>query len=85
MDVALIDKVTGVTEWLTTVKKETFLRIRLLLNISLAHYVKRREGYNYFSLQHDYDFVMAYSAENVAADYNALINSDQSQSYLQQG
>ncbi|MDQ9210824.1 type IV secretion system protein, partial [Escherichia marmotae] len=40
-------------------------------------YIKHREGYNFFSLQHDYDYVMTYSAENVAADYNALFNSEQ--------
>nr|ASD49030.1 Inner membrane protein forms channel for type IV secretion of T-DNA complex (VirB8) [Klebsiella oxytoca] len=41
-------------------------------------FLKRREGYNYFSLQHDYDYVLLYSAENVATDYNALINGNQS-------
>ncbi|MBI0194803.1 VirB8 family type IV secretion system protein, partial [Yersinia pestis] len=78
VDVALIDKVTGVTEWLTTVKKENLSENQAIAQYFIGQYVKRREGYNYFSLQHDYDFVMAYSAENVAADYNALINSDQS-------
>ena len=78
VDVALIDKVTGVTEWLTTVKKENLSENQAIAQYFIGQYVKRREGYNYFSLQHDYDFVMAYSAENGAADYNALINSDQS-------
>ncbi len=78
VDVALIDKANCVAEWLTTVKKENLSENKAIAQYFIGEYVKRREGYNYFSLQHDYDFVMLYSAENVATDYNALINSDQS-------
>ena len=73
----LINGVTGVAERLTSVKKENLSENEALAKYFITQYVKRREGYNYFSLQHDYDYVMAYSAENVAADYNALFNSEQ--------
>lgn len=74
----LIDNVTGVAERLTTVKKENLTENEAIAKYFITQYIKRREGYNFFSLQHDYDYVMAYSAENVATDYNALINSDKS-------
>ncbi|EDC7434619.1 type IV secretion system protein [Escherichia coli] len=74
----LINGVTGVAERLTSVKKENLSENEALAKYFITQYVKRREGYNYFSLQHDYDYVLLYSAENVATDYNALINSNQS-------
>ncbi|WP_168402985.1 virB8 family protein [Erwinia amylovora] len=78
VDVALIDKATGIAQWVTSVKKENLSENQAIAEYFISEYIKRREGYNYFSLQHDYDYVMLYSAENVAADYNALINGDQS-------
>ncbi|WP_142989173.1 type IV secretion system protein, partial [Klebsiella pneumoniae] len=74
----LINGVTGVAERLTSVKKENLSENEALAKYFITQYVKRREGYNYFSLQHDYDYVLLYSAENVATDYNALINGNQS-------
>ncbi|WP_050339603.1 type IV secretion system protein, partial [Klebsiella pneumoniae] len=65
-------------ERLTSVKKENLSENEALAKYFITQYVKRREGYNYFSLQHDYDYVLLYSAENVATDYNALINGNQS-------
>lgn len=77
VDAYLIDKVTGVAERLTSVKKENLSENEAIARYFITQYIKHREGYNFFSLQHDYDYVMAYSAENVAADYNALFNSEQ--------
>lgn len=77
VDAYLIDKVTGVAERLTSVKKENLSENEAIARHFITQYIKHREGYNFFSLQHDYDYVMAYSAENVAADYNALFNSEQ--------
>lgn len=74
----LVNGVTGVAERLTSVKKEKLSEDQALAKYFVNQYVKRREGYNYFSLQHDYDYVLLYSAENVATDYNALINGPQS-------
>ncbi|MCN3068998.1 type IV secretion system protein [Escherichia coli] len=74
----LINSVTGVAERLTTVKKEHLSENEALAKYFIGQYIKRREGYNYFSLQHDYDYVLAYSAENVATNYNALINGKDS-------
>ena len=73
-----LNSVTGVAERLTSVTKENLSENQALAKYFITQYVKRREGYNYFSLQHDYDYVLLYSAENVATEYNALINSDQS-------
>ncbi|MHA3675563.1 VirB8 family type IV secretion system protein [Yersinia enterocolitica] len=73
----LIDKVTGVAERLTSVKKENLSENEAIARYFITQYIKHREGYNFFSLQQDYDYVMAYSAENVAAGYNALFNSEQ--------
>ncbi|MFS7489053.1 VirB8/TrbF family protein, partial [Klebsiella pneumoniae] len=58
----LINGVTGVAERLTSVKKENLSENEALAKYFIAQYVKRREGYNYFSLQHDYDYVLLYSA-----------------------
>lgn len=74
----LINSVNGVAERLTSVKKENLSENEALAKYFINQYVKRREGYNYFSLQHDYDYVLLYSAENVATDYNALINGNNS-------
>ncbi|MCV5126653.1 type IV secretion system protein, partial [Escherichia coli] len=71
VDAYLIDKVTGVAERLTSVKKENLSENEAIARYFITQYIKHREGYNFFSLQHDYDYVMTYSAENVAADYNA--------------
>ena len=72
VDAYLIDKVTGVAERLTSVKKENLSENEAIARYFITQYIKHREGYNFFSLQHDYDYVMAYSAENVAADYNDI-------------
>ncbi|HBU1034823.1 TPA: TrbG/VirB9 family P-type conjugative transfer protein [Klebsiella pneumoniae] len=53
----LINGVTGVAERLTSVKKENLSENEALAKYFITQYVKRREGYNYFSLQHDYDYV----------------------------
>lgn len=82
VDAYLLNGVTGIAEKLTSVTKENLSENEALAKYFINQYVKRREGYNFFSLQHDYDYVMLYSAENVATDYNALINSDQSPKVL---
>jgi len=74
----LIDRVSGVAERLTSVKKENLSENEALAKYFISEYIKHRVGYNFFSLQQDYDYVMAYSAENVAAEYNARFNGDQS-------
>lgn len=78
VDAYFLNGVTGVAERLTSVTKENLYENEAIAKYFITQYVKRREGYNYFSLQHDYDYVLLYSAENVATDYNALINSNES-------
>ncbi|WP_252098058.1 VirB8/TrbF family protein, partial [Escherichia coli] len=61
VDAYLIDKVTGVAERLTSVKKENLSENEAIARYFITQYIKHREGYNFFSLQYDYDYVMTYS------------------------
>ena len=55
VDAYLIDKVTGVAERLTSVKKENLSENEAIARYFITQYIKHREGYNFFSLQHVYN------------------------------
>lgn len=77
VEVYFINGVIGVVERLIFVKKENFFENEVLVKYFIIQYVKCCEGYNYFSFQYDYDYVLLYSVENVVMDYNVLINGNQ--------
>ncbi|EBK5908592.1 type IV secretion system protein [Salmonella enterica] len=64
-----LDKQTGRIEKVTTVDADN-LSASDALNLSeTASYVKRREGYNYFSLQRDYDDTQLFNSDDVNNAY----------------
>lgn len=72
-----IDKQTGRYEYMTRIKEKDISTEDALAHSLSAHYVKLREGYNYFSLQRDYDVVQLFNSDNVNKDYLDWFNSDQ--------
>ncbi len=72
-----IDKQTGRYEYITRIKEKDISAEDALAHSLSAHYVKLREGYNYFSLQRDYDDVQLFNSDNVNKDYLDWFNSDQ--------
>ena len=69
-----IDKKEGRIEYMTTVK-DSELSSDDALNMSFtASYVKRREGYNYFALQNDYDETQLFNSDDVNREYLAWFN-----------
>ena len=72
-----IDKQTGRYEYMTRIKEKDISAEDALAHSLSAHYVKLREGYNYFSLQRDYDDVQLFNSDNVNKDYLDWFNSDQ--------
>lgn len=73
-----IDKQTGRYEYMVRIKEKDISAEDALAHSLSAHYVKLREGYNYFSLQRDYDDVQLFNSDNVNKDYLDWFNSDQS-------
>lgn len=76
VEIWTVDKNTGQTEKVSRVKDENLTKDEALGRYFVTQYIKAREGYNYFRLQHDYDMVMLWSAENVANDYTAIFKTD---------
>lgn len=73
-----LDKQTGRIEHITTIN-ESELSVSDVLNKAVsAAYVKRREGYNYFALQKDYDETQLFNSDKVNQEYLNLFNSDES-------
>ena len=72
-----VDKQTGRYEYMTRIKERDISAEEALAHSLAAHYVRLREGYNYFSLQRDYDDVQLFNSDSVNKEYLAGFNSDQ--------
>jgi type IV secretion system protein VirB8 len=72
-----VDKQTGRYEYMTRIKERDISSEESLAHTLAANYVKLREGYNYFSLQRDYDDVQLFNSDSVNKEYLAGFNSDQ--------
>lgn len=72
-----VDKQTGRYEYMTRIKDRDISAEVALAHSLAAHYVRLREGYNYFSLQRDYDDVQLFNSDSVNKDYLDGFNSDQ--------
>lgn len=72
-----LDSQTGRVEYVTRVKKRDLSTESVMAAAFAASYVQRREGYNYFALQNDYDTVKLFSNDAVKGDYIAWFNSPQ--------
>lgn len=73
-----LDKQTGRIELITTVKESELSVSDALNKAETAAYVTRREGYNYFALQRDYNDTQLFNSDKVNQDYLNLFNSEQS-------
>jgi type IV secretion system protein VirB8 len=72
-----VDKETGRYEYMTRIKEKDIATEEALAHSLAAHYVRLREGYNYFSLQRDYDDVQLFNSDSVNKDYLDGFNGDQ--------
>lgn len=73
--VVSVDNHTGESKVVTSVQLDKLTESEAIARHFINSYVKLRDGYNYFSLQQDYDSVLRLSAENVANSYTDLFNS----------
>jgi Type IV secretory pathway, component VirB8 len=64
-----IDSHTGRSEYISRVKDKDISSEEAMAKAFAANYVMRREGYNYFALQNDYDTVQLFNSEQVNTDY----------------
>lgn len=67
----VIDSHTGRSQFITRVKESELTANEAIAKSYVANYVKLREGYNYFSLQNDYDTVQLFNSDAVNAEYLA--------------
>lgn len=67
---------TGRSELVTQVKQEKILQSEALGRYFVSTYITLREGYNYPSLQSDYETVQLYSSNTVKDAYLRLFDSD---------
>ncbi|MFP9229433.1 VirB8 family type IV secretion system protein [Pectobacterium cacticida] len=72
-----VDKQTGRYEYMTRIKEQNISTEKALAQALAAHYVRLREGYNYFALQRDYDDVQLFNSDSVNRDYLDEFNSNQ--------
>ena len=72
-----VDKQTGRYEYMTRIKEQNISTEKALAQALAAHYVRLREGYNYFALQRDYDDVQLFNSDSVNLDYLYGFNSNQ--------
>jgi len=72
-----VDKQTGRYEYMTRIKEQSISTEKALARALAAHYVRLREGYNYFALQRDYDDVQLFNSDSVNRDYLDGFNSNQ--------
>ncbi|MEI7337708.1 type IV secretion system protein [Pectobacterium carotovorum] len=72
-----VDKQTGRYEYMTRIKEKNISTEKALAQALAAHYVRLREGYNYFALQRDYDDVQLFNSDSVNRDYLDGFNSNQ--------
>lgn len=71
-----VDKQTGRYEYMTRIKEQNISTEKALAQALAAHYVRLREGYNYFALQRDYDDVQLFNSDSVNRDYLDGFNSN---------
>ncbi|UIU17910.1 type IV secretion system protein [Klebsiella michiganensis] len=72
-----VDKQTGRYEYMTRIKEQSISTEKALAQALATHYVRLREGYNYFALQRDYDDVQLFNSDSVNRDYLDGFNSNQ--------
>lgn len=72
-----VDKQTGRYDYMTRIKARDIASEKALAQAFAARYVKIREGYNYFSLQRDYDEVQLFNSDSVNKDYLDEFNGSQ--------
>ena len=72
VDLYTVDSHSGRAEYVTRVKENAITSEEALAKAFAANYTKLREGYNYFSLQNDYDTVQLFNSAQVNASYLAL-------------
>ncbi|MFP1758747.1 VirB8 family type IV secretion system protein [Lonsdalea quercina] len=72
-----VDKQTGRYDFMTRIKERDISTEEALAHSLAAQYVNLREGYNYFSLQRDYDDVQLFNSDGVNKDYLDGFNGDQ--------
>ncbi|SET71033.1 virB8 family protein [Kosakonia radicincitans] len=66
-----VDNTTGRVEHITRTSKTSLTAIEAVQKAKVARYIRMREGYNYFALQHDYDTVQIYGTPDVNNQYLA--------------
>jgi len=71
-----VDKQTGRYDFMTRIKERDISTEEALAHSLAAQYVSLREGYNYFSLQRDYDDVQLFNSDGVNKDYLDGFNGD---------
>ncbi|WP_413724826.1 virB8 family protein [Sodalis sp. RH16] len=72
-----VDKQTGRYDYMNRIKARDIASEKALAQAFAARYVKIREGYNYFSLQRDYDEVQLFNSDSVNKDYLDEFNGSQ--------
>lgn len=77
-----VDKQTGRYEYMTRIKDRDIATQDALAHAFAAQYVTLREGYNYFSLQRDYDEVQLFNSDSVNRDYLDEFNGVQAPDIL---
>lgn len=77
-----VDKQTGRYEYMTRIKERDIATQDALAHAFAAQYVTLREGYNYFSLQRDYDEVQLFNSDSVNRDYLDQFNGVQAPDIL---
>lgn len=78
LELYTVDNTTGRVEKVTHVKEEDIFSQEAMAKAFATNYVKLREGYNYFSLQRDYDTVPLFGSDEVNDEYLAFFNSKNS-------
>lgn len=77
-----VDSQTGRYEYMTRIREQNISTEEALAHSLAAHYVKLREGYNYFALQRDYDDVQLFNGDGVNHDYLDTFSSNQAPDVL---
>ncbi len=78
LELYTVDNTTGRMEKVTRVTEEDVPSQMAMAKALAASYVKLRENYNYFSLQHDYDTVQLFASGRVNEEYRDFFNSQYS-------
>lgn len=78
VDLYTLDRQTGRIEHVTSVREDELSGSDVLNLSETASYVKRREGYNYFALQKDYNETQIFNSDDVNKEYLDWFNSPES-------